>query len=434
MFAKQNPGKPRVRFPDELVFNDNVKEQDIPAVEAMLRRSSLQMDINSINSAGLTPLHQAVLDGNIAVTKLLVAHGADVNKQDEDFWTPLHAACAEGHSEIVRFLLTKGADRHIMTDNGERPLDLVEPTDFSTIKVMLEDVAAVSSPTSDSEEEEEENLEDGARQEDEDDDEEDEEDENIKGKARILDDEDVMGDLEYISPDEDEEEEVRRRRQRRSGAESCSGSGSGSDRGPRYRSGGEDQEDSEYERQRQRRYQRDKDRRGTRDEDDYYRNDYGSEDDRYTNQERHGLRDNDSDVNNMRENQRDFARSDEDASDGSTGFRRRRDPHYMDSGSEEDKIDRRFDERREMPLRHSDGQSPRYTPEDERFALDSDGNNNSGKRMYDYSSDDERRRHRRSHYDSDEREPNSQEDRAARSSSGERLLSNENNSGSKNRD
>lgn len=53
MFAKQNPGKPRVRFPDELVFNDNVKEQDIPAVEAMLRRSSLQMDINSINSAGI---------------------------------------------------------------------------------------------------------------------------------------------------------------------------------------------------------------------------------------------------------------------------------------------------------------------------------------------------------------------------------------------
>ena len=52
LFAKQNPGKPRVRFPDELVFNDNVKEQDIPAVEAMLRRSSLQMDINSINSAG----------------------------------------------------------------------------------------------------------------------------------------------------------------------------------------------------------------------------------------------------------------------------------------------------------------------------------------------------------------------------------------------
>lgn len=59
-------------------------------------------DDMSVYLSGLTPLHQAVLDGNIAVTKLLVAHGADVNKQDEDFWTPLHAACAEGHSEIVR--------------------------------------------------------------------------------------------------------------------------------------------------------------------------------------------------------------------------------------------------------------------------------------------------------------------------------------------
>lgn len=52
LYAKQNPGKPRVRFPDELVFQDNIKENDLPAVKAMLRRASLQMDINAINTAG----------------------------------------------------------------------------------------------------------------------------------------------------------------------------------------------------------------------------------------------------------------------------------------------------------------------------------------------------------------------------------------------
>ncbi|WAR20562.1 PPR27-like protein [Mya arenaria] len=62
---------------------------------------SLQVDISTINDAGLTPLHQAVLDGNEAAVRLLVAHGSTVNKQDEDSWTPLHAACAEGHVDIV---------------------------------------------------------------------------------------------------------------------------------------------------------------------------------------------------------------------------------------------------------------------------------------------------------------------------------------------
>lgn len=51
---------------------------------------------------GLTALHQAVLDGNFKAVRLLLKHGADVNKVDEDSWTPLHAACAEGQADIAR--------------------------------------------------------------------------------------------------------------------------------------------------------------------------------------------------------------------------------------------------------------------------------------------------------------------------------------------
>ncbi|XP_013420423.1 protein phosphatase 1 regulatory subunit 27 [Lingula anatina] len=138
LYAKQHPGKPRVRFPDEIVFDDNLKENDLEAVHTMLRRASLQMDINSINTAGLTPLHTAVLDGNFAAVRLLIRHGADINKQDEDTWTALHAACSEGHVDIARYLLKRGADPLIRTDEGERPLDLVDASDFAMIKVMLE--------------------------------------------------------------------------------------------------------------------------------------------------------------------------------------------------------------------------------------------------------------------------------------------------------
>lgn len=148
LYAKQNPGKerPKVHFPDELVFLDNIKENDIQGLNHMLRRASLQVDISGINDAGLTPLHQAVLDGNMMAVRLLIEHGANVNKQDEDSWTPLHAACAEGYADIAKFLLERGAKKDVLTEDGERPLDLVEPTDFPTIKVMLGQSKGNASP------------------------------------------------------------------------------------------------------------------------------------------------------------------------------------------------------------------------------------------------------------------------------------------------
>ena len=52
VFARNNPGKRRVRFPDEVIFEHEVKEQDGHAVMNMLRRASIDIDINRINSAG----------------------------------------------------------------------------------------------------------------------------------------------------------------------------------------------------------------------------------------------------------------------------------------------------------------------------------------------------------------------------------------------
>lgn len=36
-------------------------------------------DVNAINSDGTTPLHDAVLRGDVDIVKELVAHGADIN-------------------------------------------------------------------------------------------------------------------------------------------------------------------------------------------------------------------------------------------------------------------------------------------------------------------------------------------------------------------
>ncbi|XP_037072516.1 protein phosphatase 1 regulatory subunit 27-like [Pollicipes pollicipes] len=137
LFARQNPGRRRVRFPDEVVFDDSVRENDTEAVMAMLRRTSVDIEINRTNSAGLTALHQAALDGNLPVVRILVRFGADVNCRDEDSWTPLHAACSMGHHHVARFLVESGADPHVLTQESQRPLDLVQPSDMETVAAIL---------------------------------------------------------------------------------------------------------------------------------------------------------------------------------------------------------------------------------------------------------------------------------------------------------
>ena len=60
VFARQNPGKRRVRFPDEVVFEESIKESDGMAIMALLRRASVDIDVNRINMAGMTALHQVL--------------------------------------------------------------------------------------------------------------------------------------------------------------------------------------------------------------------------------------------------------------------------------------------------------------------------------------------------------------------------------------
>jgi len=136
-FARQHPGQRRVRFPDEIIFDECVKDSDPEMVISMLRRVSLDIDVNRINMAGMTALHQAVLDDNLVLVNVLVSHGANVNMVDIDSWTPLHGAAANGHTEVAQYLIKCGANTKALTDDGETPLDLVEADDFSMMAILL---------------------------------------------------------------------------------------------------------------------------------------------------------------------------------------------------------------------------------------------------------------------------------------------------------
>ena len=66
---------------------------------------------------------------------------------------------------ICRVLLEGGADPNILTDDGERPYDLIEPNDLDTVGVMLSYRAMREGFNEEDEEEEEEDEEEDDREE-----------------------------------------------------------------------------------------------------------------------------------------------------------------------------------------------------------------------------------------------------------------------------
>ncbi|CAF0751494.1 unnamed protein product [Brachionus calyciflorus] len=129
--------KPKVKFTDELIFLESIKDNDIDCVRNMLRRASANIDLNKINDTGLTALHQAVLENSVDLVNILIENKADLNILDEDHWTPLHAAASMGYHEISKILLENGADVNCLTAENERPIDLVDQDDFPLISLLL---------------------------------------------------------------------------------------------------------------------------------------------------------------------------------------------------------------------------------------------------------------------------------------------------------
>ncbi|NWR25225.1 PPR27 phosphatase, partial [Emberiza fucata] len=114
-----------VRFPNDVVFQDHIKQGDLEQVGRFIRARKVTLD--TIYPSGMAALHEAVLTGNLDCVKLLVKYGADIHQRDENGWTPLHMACSDGYADIARYLLSLGASLEATTDDGEKPSDLIDP-------------------------------------------------------------------------------------------------------------------------------------------------------------------------------------------------------------------------------------------------------------------------------------------------------------------
>ena len=73
------------------------------AICRLLLDKGAQVDAKSWD--GWTPLHWAALRGRVEIVRLLCDHGADIEAQDNGGWRPLHHAAMNGHISVVKELV-----------------------------------------------------------------------------------------------------------------------------------------------------------------------------------------------------------------------------------------------------------------------------------------------------------------------------------------
>lgn len=107
---------------------------DIKCMETLL---AFNADVNCGTSN--SPLHVAIAKGYLDIIRLLIDHGANINRQYpgilcDDGFTELHLASSCGNPEIVQLLLDQGADRTILFGNKRAS----EVTHDATIKDLID--------------------------------------------------------------------------------------------------------------------------------------------------------------------------------------------------------------------------------------------------------------------------------------------------------
>jgi serine/threonine-protein phosphatase 6 regulatory ankyrin repeat subunit B len=79
-----------------------IGQRPLEVAELLVQRSA---SIDVFNDKQETSLYQAVKNGNVAIARLLIDHGANLQTADNHGWTLLHAASHSGHLGVMKPLL-----------------------------------------------------------------------------------------------------------------------------------------------------------------------------------------------------------------------------------------------------------------------------------------------------------------------------------------
>jgi ankyrin repeat protein len=123
---------------------DAVMRGDTAAVRTLLAQ---QVDVNAPQAGGATALHWAVYREDLATSDLLIRAGADVKVANREGTTPLALACISGNAVLIERLLKAGADANERRAlGGETALMMASRTGrVAAMQVLLDHGAEVNS-------------------------------------------------------------------------------------------------------------------------------------------------------------------------------------------------------------------------------------------------------------------------------------------------
>lgn len=75
-----------------------------------------------VDAYGRSPIHTAIIDGDLARATRLLAEGASPSSPDDNGWTPLHFAAQGMRADLARLLLEAGAEVDATDSHGNTPL------------------------------------------------------------------------------------------------------------------------------------------------------------------------------------------------------------------------------------------------------------------------------------------------------------------------
>jgi len=103
-------------------------------------------DINTRGGYHCTPLHAAVVKGNVDIVTLLLEHGADVATWNWGNWSPLYEAARRGRLDVIRLLLYHDTDVNFRDDWQRTPLFVAsQEGELEVARALLQHGAAVDS-------------------------------------------------------------------------------------------------------------------------------------------------------------------------------------------------------------------------------------------------------------------------------------------------
>jgi cytohesin len=109
---------------------------DVAVIRVMLEGG---VDVNARKDDDTTPLHEAAQNGRVEAMRVLLEHGADVNVRKNDDTTPLHQAAQNWVVEATRVLLEHGADVNARKNDDTTPLhQAAQNWSVEAMRVLLE--------------------------------------------------------------------------------------------------------------------------------------------------------------------------------------------------------------------------------------------------------------------------------------------------------